>query len=237
MNIAVISDVHSNATALEAVLADMLPVDRIVCLGDTIGYGPHPLRAAELVKEHADIVLGGNHEQYLESPSLCAGNKMAYEGIQHSRKQLSSELHDWLTSLPNTRSLFDETLLATHGYPSEENPFQYIRPRNVTELIPFLRELPESVLTAGHLHVQFKNDLTRFHEEAGLFFNPGSVGQPRDKDPTAAYAVLDLDTETVSLNRVEYNVAQVIEDINAAGLPDDTGNRLQNGVLNRDRRL
>lgn len=237
MKIAFISDVHGNEIALQAVLDDMPPVDDIVSLGDTVGYGPRPAEAVELVRDHTSATLKGNHEQYFSDPEQASGNEMAYEGIQYAREQLSQEQSDWISSLSPQELLFDDRVLATHGWPDPETPYKYIRPGNVTKMVPYLRDSPAKVLTAGHLHVQFKQDLTRFHDDAGLFFNPGSVGQPRDNDPKAAYAVLDLDDVSVNLRRVEYDVDAVIEQIEDAGLPEDTGSRLIGGRLERTRRL
>jgi predicted phosphodiesterase len=236
MQVAFISDVHGNSVALESVLDDMPAVDDIVCLGDTIGYGPNPRESVELVREHASVVLQGNHETYFSDPARCKGNDMAYAGIKHAREELTDEQAEWVSSLTPQELLYDDRVLAAHGYPDPETPFQYVRPANVTEMVPYMRESPAEVLTTGHLHVQFKEDLSRFHDDAGLFFNPGSVGQPRDNDPKAAYAVLDTDSMTVALRRVEYAVDTVVEQIEAAGLPEDTGSRLRTGNLNRGRR-
>ena len=103
-------------------------------------------------------------------------------------------------------------------------------------MVPYFRKRDFSLLAVGHSHVQFKQDLSKFHDEAGVVFNPGSVGQPRDKDPRAAYAVADTDTETVSLNRVEYDVESVVADVKKAGLPTNTGERLRTGSYPSSRR-
>lgn len=234
MKIAILSDVHGNEIALDAVLNDMPPVDDIICLGDTIGYGPRPTECVERVREHASTILQGNHETYLHNPEHCAGNHMAYAGINHARSELSDEQFEWVASLSPQQHLYDNRMLAVHGWPDPETPFRYIRRSNVTELIPYFKNTELDVITAGHLHVQFKQDLSKFNDDAGLFFNPGSVGQPRDGNPDAAYAILHLDeTPAVDLRRVEYDVQAVIDQIDVAGLPDDTGARLINGKLSR----
>lgn len=234
MKLGVISDVHGNSTALKTVLDDMPPVDQLVSLGDVVGYGPHPRECVELVQEHCDISLYGNHESFLADPGMCRGNDDAHAGIMHARNHLTGEQRNWAADRP-WRDRIDNIAFA-HGHPDPETPFKYVRKNNVTDLIPRLRATEYDMLAVGHSHVQFKQDLKKFHDEAGLVFNPGSVGQPRDGDPRAAYAVADLTERTVDLHRVEYDVASVIEAINEAGLPDASGERLKHGKYPRSRR-
>lgn len=236
MNVGFISDIHGNQLALERVLDDMPPVDDLICLGDVIGYGPRPAECVELVREHASTVLKGNHETYLQNPQQCVGNDMAFAGIKHAQQELTSEQSNWLQSLSPQTLLFDDQVLAAHGWPDPATPYRYVTKASVTEMVPFLRDSPATILTTGHSHIQFKQDLTKFHENAGLFFNPGSVGQPRDNNPKAAYAVANLDENTVDLHRVEYDVEAVINQIQNAGLPSESGERLRQGKLNRSSR-
>lgn len=234
MKIGVVSDIHANHTALEAVLADMPDVDMLVSLGDVIGYGPHPQQTAKTIRDVADVSLRGNHEQYLENPSQCQGNTGAYEGIQHANAELSDDLHSWLTNTP-MRDVIDDTLGIVHGYPDEETPYRYIKPNNVTNLIPTLSDADYTILAAGHSHIQFKQDLRKFDsvgdDTSGIVFNPGSVGQPRDKDPRAGYAVVDTDAVTVDLHRVEYDISNVVTEIQTADLPPENGQRLKLGQM------
>lgn len=227
MTIGIISDVHGNAEALRAVLNDMPPVDDIVSLGDVIGYGPSPSETVELVRDHCVTSLYGNHESYLQNPDQCSANSGAYHGILHAVDQLADEQTKWCTSRPYQDD--HGPLHLAHGYPDDSNPFAYIRPKNVSELVPVLRDASYNVLAVGHSHIQFKQDLSQFDGGTGLVFNPGSVGQPRDGDPRAAYATFDPDTTTVTLHRVEYDVETVIEKIADADLPSVNGERLHNG--------
>lgn len=232
MKVGVISDVHSNLPALNAVLDDMPDVDIIISLGDVIGYGPHSQQVAEKVDNTVEFSLRGNHETYLEYPERAKGNEGAYEGIKHAENNISDSLYEWLTTTP-MRDVVDGSLGVVHGHPDENNPYKYITPNNVTELIPTLSESEYSLLGAGHSHHQFKQDLRKFDDDSGVVFNPGSVGQPRDKDPRAGYAVVDTETLDVDLYRVEYDIEKVIEAIEDADLPSESGERLKFGRMPR----
>jgi len=229
MKVGVVSDIHGNLTALQTVLDDMPAVDQLVCLGDVVGYGPHPRECVKLIQEHATVSLYGNHESYLETPSACSGNNDAYQGIQHARRELTDEQRNWCFERPYT-DMIDGSFKLAHGHPDPETPFAYVLPKNVTELVPYFREHEWGMLAVGHSHIQFKQDLQQFHDDAGLVFNPGSVGQPRDKNPDAAYAVADTDTNTVQFHRVSYDVDSVVNAIDAVGLPSPSGERLKNGT-------
>lgn len=224
-----VSDIHGNSTALRAVLNDMPPVDSLACLGDVVGYGPRPGVCVDLIREHSSITLYGNHEKFLTESSMQTGNSDASAGIVHALEKLSDEQLEWTQSLPYNTTLNDGDLLIAHGYPSNETPYEYITPGNATKLVPHSREHNWKYLAVGHSHIQFKLDLSKFHDEAGIVFNPGSVGQPRDNDPRAAYAVLDCNTGDVTLCRVEYDIDRVIEQIHTAGLPRASGERLREG--------
>ncbi len=230
MQVGVISDVHGNSTALKRVLDDMPEVDVLVSLGDVVGYGPHPRECVELIQEHTAVSLYGNHESYLGEAEHIRGNPGAYHGIKHAEEQLTDEQFEWAKNRP-MRDLIDHNLGICHGHPDPETPFAYVRKSNVTELIPILRKADWNLLAAGHSHVQFKQDLRKFHPESGVVFNPGSVGQPRDKDPRSGYAVVDTETLEINLHRVEYDVQAVVEEIDDAGLPEVNGARLVHGKV------
>lgn len=241
MHVGVISDVHANKTALNAVLEDMRDVDTVVSLGDVIGYGPNPVATAETVQEQTTVSLRGNHETYLEDPEKARGNSGAYQGIMHARDELSDDLFNWLTERPYRDTVNDDLGLA-HGNPNPENPFGYVKPSNVTDLIPLLTEQPYTVQAVGHTHLPFIQDLRKFDSDAGVVFNPGSVGQPRDGNPKAGYAVVDMSklpehpVEAVTLHRTSYDVDKTVNSIAENNLPSQSGKRLQTGSLQRTRR-
>jgi putative phosphoesterase len=218
MRVGVISDIHSNEVAFDAVLADMPDVDAYVCAGDVVGYGPWPGECLATVRDLDAPTVMGNHDRAVATDSAFAFNSMARAGVEYSRDQLTDEQIDWLDDLPAERRVFDDRLKIVHGHP--DDPDRYTYPSLFS---PDMLD-DEDVLVMGHTHVQA-------HEvfEEGIVMNPGSVGQPRDNDPRAAYAVLDLDTMTVAEHRVEYDIEAVEEAVEATDLPAKIGRRLHQG--------
>lgn len=219
MRIGVISDIHSNRVALDAVLAAMPSVDRLVCAGDVIGYNPYPAECVEIVRGSMACVQG-NHDRAVDTPSRYRSNESAYEGLRYAAEQLEEEQREWLRSLPPSRTLCDGRVRVIHSHPT--NRGQYVRPEGFPALEPHLGE--ERVLVLGHTHVQH-------HEMVGgtLVVNPGSVGQPRDRDPRAAFALVDPEKQTVEEHRVSYDIDCVQAAIGTADLPSWTSTRLERG--------
>ena len=218
MEIGVISDVHGNTVALDAVFADMPAVDALACAGDVVGYNPWHAECVAAVRERSIPTVSGNHDRAVASETRFAFNSMAGAGVAHARETLTEDQIEWLRSLPTTRREFDGRVRIVHGHP--ENPDRYTY---TGEFSPDLLG-EEDVLVLGHTHVQGHE---RFDE--GVVMNPGSVGQPRDGDPRAAYAVLDLDDLTVTEHRVEYDIDRVREAVAEADLPARIGDRLAEG--------
>lgn len=218
MRIAVIADVHANKVALEAVAGDMPDVDEIVCAGDVVGYNPWPEFCVDWVRERDVPTVLGNHDRAVATGEYPGFNDMAAAGVEYAREQLPADHREWLGALPTERTLFDGRLKMVHGHP--DNPDHYTYP---SEFGPGLLG-DEDVLVLGHTHVQG-------HEKYGdgIVLNPGSVGQPRDGDPGAAYALLDLDAMTVEQRRVRYDVGAVMDAVEEAGLPRRIGTRLSRG--------
>ena len=218
MLVGVISDVHANLLALEAVLDDVPAVDAMLNAGDVVGYNPWPAECVAAIRERDVPTVMGNHDRTVVGDRNFRGNAMAAAGVNHARKRLDDDQRAWLADLPDVLRLFDGRLKAVHGHPDDPDRYTY------PELFaPDLLE-GEDVLVMGHTHVQA-------HEvyDEGIVMNPGSVGQPRDGDPRAAYALVDLDAMTVEERRVEYDVEAVREAVEDAGLPRRTGERLLQG--------
>jgi len=218
MLVGVISDVHANRVALEAVLDDMPDVDALVCAGDVVGYNPWPAECVDILRERSVPTVMGNHDRAVVTGTGFAGNRMADAGVEYAREELDDERIEWLAGLRDQRLAVDGRLKIVHGHP--EDPNRYTYPALFSA--DLLDE--EDVLVMGHTHVQA-------HEtyDDGVVVNPGAVGQPRDEDPRAAYAVVDLEGLAVEEHRVEYDVDEVIDAVEAAGLPSDTGTRLKHG--------
>lgn len=218
MQLGVISDVHGNLPALERVLEAMPSVDLLVCAGDVVGYNPWPAACVEIVREREIPTVQGNHDRAVASGDAAGFNGMAKAGVDYAREQLSAEAVDWLGALPAERRVADGRVKIVHGHP--DDPDHYTYPREFASGL--LDE--EELLIMGHTHVQHH---AVFSE--GIVLNPGSVGQPRDRDPDAAYAVVDLDDRSVEEHRVSYDVDRVVDAVEDADLPPEIGERLREG--------
>lgn len=210
--IGLLSDIHSNAVALEAVLDDIGDVDAVVCAGDIVGYGPSPAQCIDSIRTREIPTVEGNHDR-------AVVNGEPYEsGDQYASLTLSEEKQAWLAGLPRERLLFDRQLKLVHDHPEEKNRYTIPAAFDPTLLGD------EDVLVLGHTHIQHAEVF-----DAGIVVNPGSVGQPRDNNPKAAYAVVDLDTPSVELHRVSYDIEAVQRRIGDTSIDSYNANRLAKG--------
>jgi putative phosphoesterase len=218
MQVGLVSDVHGNRVALDAVLTDMPEVDALVCAGDVVGYNPWPAECVDAVREQSVATVSGNHDRAVAGGTNFSFNSMAGAGVRHARDVLDDDRMAWLDGLPDEQRACDGRVKLVHGHP--DDPDRYTYPD------AFGPDLlgDEDVLVMGHTHVQH----CEVYDE-GVVVNPGSVGQPRDGDPRAAYAVLDPDEGSVATHRVEYDVERVVEAAREAGLPERIGTRLRDG--------
>lgn len=252
--IAVLSDIHGNLPALEAVLAEIarLGIRDIVCLGDVIGYGAQPERCLELLAGRCMIFVRGNHEDALFDPSIAAGfNPIARHAIEWTRRRLRPE---HFAALRPMRLVHDESpyLMCVHDSPVPPSTTGYVGDPATAALA--FRGVDARVCCVGHTHVPmaFATDsvssddrlnsldveATILHEdepyelkaEGRHILNPGSVGQPRDGDPRASYATLDLKENLFELRRVSYDIARAQAQMRQAGLPDLLAHRLAVGA-------
>ena len=241
MRYAIIADIHSNLTALEAVLADLEKqggADEIWCLGDIVGYGPDPHECLEIVRSRCSLCVAGNHD-LAAIGNLDTGdfNQEAARAVRWSGRQLSEAEIGFLAGLPLTIEKGDFTLV--HGSPREP-VWEYIM--SAQEAEENLTYFKTRYCMVGHSHMAmyFKFDKTC---SAGIpragtslqltdgryLINPGGVGQPRDSDPRAAYAVYDSKTTTLVFYRVNYDIAAVQTRMQKAGLPLRLSERLSYG--------
>jgi len=221
MKVGLLSDIHGNLPALEAVLADMPPVDQVVCAGDVVGYNPWPAACVDRIKDVATVTVRGNHDRMVESPERYRANQQAYAGLKHARKQLNEQHRAWLRDLPEQATIADGQYLVVHSHPDSEDT--YVFPEEFDSLGDAVADYEGIVL--GHTHIQHAERATDT-----LVVNPGSVGQPRDGDARAAYAVLDTETESVDLQRVHYNIDRVRHEIVVEDLPEQAAERLYDGA-------
>jgi len=222
MKLGLIADVHANSLALAAVLADMPPVETIVCAGDIVGYNPMPSKCLKRVRSVASTVVQGNHDRAVDSPQKYLGNPAVRAGLEHAQTQLSDQQQSWLQTRPRTATVADNEYLLVHSHPDPDRRGDYVFPDDTADLQPFFDEY--SGIIHGHTHVQYERTV-----DGRRVINPGSVGQPRDGDRRAAYAVLDTERNTVDLHRTQYDIDRVYHEIAISDLPTASGERLYNG--------
>jgi predicted phosphodiesterase len=242
MRVLIISDIHANYTALQAVLKDAGKVDATWCLGDLVGYGPDPNAVIEEVRDIPNLIcLLGNHDTAaIGKMPLEAFNGDARRSLMYHEKVISASNMDFMRSLSANVKVQGEATLA-HGSPRDPL-WEYILNALSARLNFDHFETPWCFV--GHTHIQCvfayeqKMDrvtLSQIKEEKminlhpKLILNPGSVGQPRDRDPRAAFAIYDTEARTWTPRRVKYNVAEVQERIRAAGLPEKHAVRIAEG--------
>ena len=221
MRLGVISDIHGNLPALEAVDAAMPPVDGVMCAGDIVGYNPWPAGCLDYVRDQEIPTVKGNHDRAVAVDGGAHFNGMAKAGVAYAREQLDDEDLEWLDALPTERFLADGRVHIVHGHP--DDPDRYTYPRSFS---PSMLAKGVDLLVVGHTHIQAARE---FGE--GVVLNPGSVGQPRDGESTAAFAVVELTDAGVDVeqHRVEYDIDRVIEAVDEARLPKQIGTRLRSG--------
>lgn len=240
MRIALLSDIHSNLPALDAVLAAVGSVDAIWHLGDVVGYGPDPDGVVERLRERRALGVRGNHDAAaLGGPEIEWFNPDARRAMEWTRGAISDETRDWLTALPERRTESGCDLV--HGSPREPL-WEYITSAGVAR--DNLRLLDAEIGLHGHTHVPVawiadgdRVELVRGKpgkplqlDGRRMLVNPGSVGQPRDGNPEASFAIVDLEARTVAWGRVGYDVAAVQAAMRDAGLPSSLASRLRSGL-------
>ena len=227
--IAIISDVHSNLHALEAVLKDIRQKDckTILFAGDVVGYGAFPNECCEKLQEACKIIIQGNHDANLDFKRLDWFNPDAQEALRWTEARLTRPLKSWLLGLPKEwqGEIAGRKIYMTHGSP-DDPLYAYVMPNTDPKLFGrWLNEKRANVLIMGHTHIPFVRKLTQ-----GLIVNAGSVGQPRDGDPRACWIELDLEKLDAEIHRVGYAVERAAEEIQKQGLPKFLAERLFEGI-------
>jgi diadenosine tetraphosphatase ApaH/serine/threonine PP2A family protein phosphatase len=234
---AVLSDVHANLEALEAVLADAaLRTDAILCLGDVVGYGADPARCVELLGARAEAIVAGNHEHGvagLLDPRWF--NRHARTALEWTRGRLDADHRAWLGARPLVLEVGDATLV--HASPRQPDEWEYLMTADdgwdvfaafSTRLCFVGHSHRPAVWSLGSSGPDHDASPTEFSLDDGRRYivNVGSVGQPRDRDRRAAYTVWDVEARRVEVRRVAYDVAAAARKIVAAGLPSFLAERL-----------
>lgn len=242
MRTLIISDIHGNLTALEAVLEAAKPFDRVWCLGDVVGYGPDPNACIERLRNLPGLqCVKGNHDAAIIGEiDMAAFNYEAQESLAWLDRIIKPGNLRWLQSL--REKIVDGKITLVHGSP--KNPvWEYIM--DIETAQTNMAAFDTEVCLVGHTHIPcvFQMDGetvqstewylllpgTIFFVNSKAIINPGSVGQPRDHDPRAAYMIFDDETEQWYFHRVDYDIESVQKRIRAAGLPHHHASRLAQG--------
>jgi predicted phosphodiesterase len=252
--IGVISDIHGNANAFMAVLNALgqADVQEIYCLGDIVGYGPSPSRCLELALTYCDILVRGNHDEAVfDEWAHRKFNPIAWAAIEWTRSQLSDRDVDALVHMKNLE-VSKHGITCAHDTPQSDVTAYVLDIKTAADA---LSSFTTSIGLIGHTHIPriftVSEDVLGedfcppetvkcLTPEAGkpvalpdghrYLCNPGAVGQPRDSDPRASWAVLDTEARTFTLHRTEYDINQTIIETRAAGLPPILGDRLLQGI-------
>ena len=242
MKVAIISDIHGNRHAFEAVLADLADtsVEEVWCLGDLVGYGAEPDACVELARENTDLCLAGNHDlAVIGAIPLDDFSRGAQIAVRWTAEVMAPENRDYLSELRPSSARAGIGLY--HASPRDE-VWEYVLSALLAELC--LDAARHRVNLIGHSHValsfnrpegqpatgETRRGGTDVEIDAGEWLlNPGSVGQPRDGDPRAAWMLLDTDEELAHYRRCDYDIGGAAAAIRAARLPDSLAERLEYG--------
>jgi diadenosine tetraphosphatase ApaH/serine/threonine PP2A family protein phosphatase len=243
MRILVLSDLHANATSLDAVLdAAQGRWDRSVCLGDVVGYGPDPNEVTARMRELGTQTIRGNHDKAVAGLMNTEDfNPVAKAAVDWTRAELDADHLEWLRALPHG-PFETEGLVLVHGAFQDEDEYVF----TPAQALDGLLDSSADVTFFGHTHHQggFSHqdsqlEVLQIHPRSSESFaalrietprryllNPGSVGQPRDSDPRAAFAIADLEHQIVEFWRVPYDISAVQERMRSARLPEPLVQRL-----------
>ncbi len=246
MRYLIFSDIHGNLEALEAVLehASRRKVDHYIFLGDLVGYGASPNEVIEKVFSLKRVIMvRGNHDKAVCGlDSIQTFNPIAAEAIKWTRKNVSKKNLRLLSNLPKGPLVTHDHLTICHGAPFDEDYYIF----GEFDAVEAFGYFDSQICFFGHTHFPYlyqEKDRTvegtfieefpfeiRLEKEARYLINPGSVGQPRDRNPKASYAIYDSTRRTLKFYRVEYNIKETQKKIIAASLPPSLAERLELGI-------
>lgn len=243
MKYAILADIHANLEAFTAVLDDISEkgdIEEIWCLGDVVGYGPDPQRCIEILNRSQHVCVAGNHDMAaIGRVETTYFNAMAASAIEWTAGQLTSDQVQYLESLPETIQKGDFTLV--HGSPMEPL-WEYVISTGIA--VRNFTYYTTTYCLVGHSHVsmafmkdeevgckpvQLTPGIGLALGESKMIINPGGVGQPRDGDPRASYAIYDSERQMAHLYRVPYDIETTQKKIMERGLPVMLASRLEQG--------
>lgn len=241
MKYAVISDIHSNLEALQAVVADLQVrnIDTVFCAGDAVGYGPDPNACTLLIKETCRAAVAGNHDwAAIGRAPDSRFNEVARRALAWTRGELSETSIDILRRLPLTLVIEAQNAVLVHASPRDPEAWQYLL--RVSEISENLQCFSQSICYVGHSHIPFVAEQFPFGDiqmhrgtvtlapAAKYIVNCGSVGQPRDGNPRACYVIFDHGV--IQFPRVEYAIEETQAKMRRHGLPEMLVERLARGI-------
>lgn len=244
MKIGIISDIHGNVEALQAVLEKLKNVDKIVCLGDIVGYGADPVYCIEKIRELEAPCIMGNHEGAVTGElDLQYFNEDARQAIQWTKRQLKNRDFGYLSRLKRKITI-SQDILGVHGSPRQPL-WEYILDKQTAEEI--FNHFDFKIYFIGHSHIagyfsfHQKNQVVHYfsaingaeiaiQKDYSYIINCGSVGQPRDRNPQASFAIFDTEQLIVHIIRIDYPIAKAQDKINRANLPGFLAERLSMGI-------
>jgi predicted phosphodiesterase len=246
MRIGILSDIHSNRPALDAVLEHAEQqdeeIDQFVCLGDVVGYGAQPNACAEVIKELCEFTIVGNHDAAVSGRmDYSFYYQQAREALDWHAAQITDEHEEWLSELPYREDRGDTAYC--HGSPVNLEEFEYVfNLHQANSLIQHWDEL-QHVNFIGHSHLtksfsldqeegatELEPPVIEFEDDKKYVVTAGSVGQPRDNDNRSCYGIYDTDEMTFTFNRVDYNIRESARRIFESELSSDFAKRLFFGI-------
>jgi predicted phosphodiesterase len=242
MKYAIISDIHGNVEALQAVLADIKNrrVDSIVCLGDIVGYYPDPEQCIALIRDNVKYCVAGNHDYAaINKIDIQTFTYYAFVAMEWTRNNISEKAKQFLSSLP--LSIEKDGLYFTHSSPSNTQDWIYVFPDSEEAVFEAFNSLVHRLNFIGHTHwpsIMIQEDdkiilcsehIVKLDPDNFYLVNVGSVGQPRDFDSRSCYAIYDSDIEEVTLIRVPYDYSITQKKILEKKLPAFLAQRLEKG--------
>ncbi len=232
MKIAIVADIHSNLPALTQVLAsaEKAGVEQVYCAGDLVGYGPFPNESIDLIRSACSGVVAGNHDAALAGKvGLDRFNRAGAKALRWTKKMITPANADYLRQLP--MRIVREEFTLVHASPADPDSWEYVL--SAAEAQEAFGAFSTRLCFMGHSHVPLiigeDMSFNAFRKDCRFLVNVGSVGQPRDGDPRAAFGLLDTVEWTYELVRVEYDVQKTAAATVEAGLPAALARRLLTG--------